>query len=88
MKMVVAHLLVGAGMGWILAQKPAAQAAVPGSQGRVTSRKIRLYVLPRDLECDAFGIEGESDRRQVLRSFFNMMIWGAVGVVMAIMLAR
>ncbi|MBV1694278.1 MAG: hypothetical protein KGP27_07455 [Hyphomicrobiales bacterium] len=49
---------------------------------------IRLFLLPGDLLCDAFGLKGESDHRQVLRSFFNMMIWGAVGVVAVVMLAR
>lgn len=40
----------------------------------------RLFLLPGDLVCDAFGLKGESDHRQILRSFFNMMIWGAIGI--------
>lgn len=48
----------------------------------------RLFLLPGDLLCDAFGLQGESDHRQILRSFFNMMIWGAVsiGVALKVML--
>ncbi len=41
---------------------------------------IRLFLLPGDLICKAFGLVGESEHRQVLRSFFNMMIWSAVGI--------
>ena len=46
---------------------------------------IRLFLLPGDLLCDAFGMKGESDHRQVLRSFFNMMIWGAIGIGVTLM---
>lgn len=45
---------------------------------------IRLFLMPGDLICDAFGLEGESDHRQVLRSFFNTMIWSAVGIGIAL----
>lgn len=41
---------------------------------------IRLFLMPGDLVCNAVGLRGESDHRQVLRSFFNMMIWGAIGL--------
>ena len=41
---------------------------------------IRLFLLPGDLICKAFGLVGESEHRQVLRSYFNMMIWSAVGI--------
>jgi hypothetical protein len=47
----------------------------------------RLLLLPGDLLCDAFAVPPESDHRQVLRSFFNMMIWGAVAVAIALQLA-
>lgn len=30
---------------------------------------IKLFLLPGDVICNAFGSEGESDHRQVLRSF-------------------
>jgi hypothetical protein len=43
-----------------------------------------LFLLPGDLLCNAFGLVGESDHRQVLRSFFNMMIWGAVTIAVAL----
>lgn len=45
---------------------------------------IRFFLLPGDLICDAFGLTGDSDHRQVLRSFFNMMIWGAIGIGIAL----
>ena len=47
---------------------------------------IRLFLLPGDLLCDAFGLRGESDHRQVLRSFFNMMIWSAVSIGVALVI--
>lgn len=46
-----------------------------------------LFLLPGDLLCNAFGLKGESDHRQVLRSFFNMMIWGAVSIAVALYVA-
>ena len=48
---------------------------------------INLFLLPGDLLCNAFGLKGESDHRQVLRSFFNMMIWGAVSIAVALYIA-
>lgn len=44
----------------------------------------RLFLLPGDLLCNALGLRGESDHRQILRSFFNMMIWGAVSIGVAL----
>lgn len=44
----------------------------------------QYFLLPGDLVCDAFGLKGESDHRQILRSFFNMMIWGAIGIAIAL----
>ncbi|HRD76254.1 MAG TPA: hypothetical protein PK264_09980 [Hyphomicrobiaceae bacterium] len=49
-------------------------------------RLARLVLLPGDLLCNAFGLEGESEHRQVLRSFFNTMIWGAVGIAVTLKL--
>jgi hypothetical protein len=46
-----------------------------------------IFLLPGDLLCNAFGLKGESDHRQVLRSFFNMMIWGAVSIATALYIA-
>lgn len=47
---------------------------------------MRFFLLPGDLLCNAFGLVGESDHRQVLRSFFNMMIWGAITIGIALRL--
>ncbi len=48
---------------------------------------IKLFLLPGDLLCDAAGLEREGPNRQVLRSFFNMMIWGAIMIGIAILVA-
>ena len=55
---------------------------------RPEDRHDPVFLLPGDLICNAFGLEGESEHRQVLRSFFNMMIWGAIsiGVALKVML--
>lgn len=45
---------------------------------------VRLFLMPGDLICDALGLAAEGEHRQVLRSFFNMMIWGAVSIAAAI----
>lgn len=45
---------------------------------------VRLFLLPGDLICDAIGLEAEGEHRQVLRSFFNMMIWSAIAVTAAL----
>lgn len=44
----------------------------------------RLILLPGDLICDAFGLTAGSDHRQILRMFFNMLIWGAIGVAITL----
>jgi hypothetical protein len=44
----------------------------------------RLFLMPGDLICDAFAVPQMSDHRQILRSFFNIMIWGAVGTGVAL----
>lgn len=48
----------------------------------------KLFLLPGDLICDTVGLKDESDHRQILRSFFNMMIWSAIsiGLVLTFML--
>lgn len=48
---------------------------------------LRLFLLPGDLLCDAFGLARDTDHRQVLRSFFNMMIWSAAGIAVALQVA-
>ena len=47
----------------------------------------RVFLMPGDWLCNAFGLVGESDHRQVLRSFFNMMIWGAIAIGLALKIA-
>jgi hypothetical protein len=47
---------------------------------------LKLFLLPGDLFCNAFGLRGESEHRQVLRSFFNMMFWSTVGIAATLMI--
>ncbi len=47
----------------------------------------RLFLLPGDLICDALGLADKSDHRQIMRSFFNTMIWGAVAITIALQFA-
>ena len=43
----------------------------------------RLFLLPGDLLCDAFGVPPPaSDPRQILRS--HIMIWGALAMAVAL----
>lgn len=47
---------------------------------------LKFFLLPGDLLCNAFGLKGESEHRQVLRSFFNMMIWSTVAIAVTLYL--
>ncbi len=47
----------------------------------------QLFLPPGNLLCNAFGLKGDSDHRQVLRSFFNMVIWGAISIAAALWIA-
>ncbi len=51
------------------------------------SKMLWLFLLPGDLVCDWSGITPDSDHRQVLRSFINTIVWGAVasGVTILVM---
>jgi hypothetical protein len=44
----------------------------------------RLLLLPGDLLCDAFVVPPASDHRQILRSYFNITIWGALAMAVAL----
>lgn len=44
----------------------------------------KVFLMPGDLLCAAFGLKGESEHKQVLRSFFNMMFWGAISIALAL----
>jgi hypothetical protein len=63
--------------------RPGAERSPHGRWHRMT----RLFLFPGDFICDAFGLVGESEHRQVLRSFFNMMIWGAISIGVALLVA-
>lgn len=45
---------------------------------------MRLFLLPGDVVCDVMQVPVDSDHRQVLRSFLNMMFWGALGTAVAL----
>jgi hypothetical protein len=41
---------------------------------------LSLFLFPGNLVCDLAAIPPASDHRQILRSFINMMVWGAVSI--------
>lgn len=51
---------------------------------------LRLFLYPGDWICDLSGITGNSDHRQVLRSFINTIVWSAIasGIVLWAFLQR
>lgn len=40
---------------------------------------VKLFLYPGNLVCDLTGVANDSDHRQVLRSFINMIVWSAIG---------
>lgn len=40
-----------------------------------------FLLAPGNLVCDLAGVPENSDHRQILRSFVNMLVWGAVGTI-------
>ena len=45
---------------------------------------MKLFLFPGDLACDLAGLPKQSDHRQVLRSFFNTIFWGATATLLAV----
>lgn len=45
---------------------------------------MQWFLFPGDQICDLAGVPKESDHRQVLRSFINMMVWSAVSIGVAL----
>lgn len=45
---------------------------------------LSLFLFPGNLICDLAGLPPYSDHRQILRSFVNMMVWGAVTIGIAL----
>jgi hypothetical protein len=41
---------------------------------------LSIFLFPGDVACDLAGIPLDSDHRQVLRSFINMMVWSVVAI--------
>lgn len=41
---------------------------------------LSIFMFPGDIVCDLAGGPANSDHRQSLRSFINMMVWGAVAI--------
>jgi hypothetical protein len=54
---------------------------------RAQSKAVTTHDLPGGLICDAVGLTGDSDNRQILRMFLNTPIWGAAGVVTILLLS-
>jgi hypothetical protein len=53
---------------------------------RFAMRHFDWFFKPGDMVCDLIRLE-KPDDRQVMRVFANMIIWGAVVVVFAIIVA-
>lgn len=47
-----------------------------------------VFLFPGNTLCNMMGVPQNSDHRMILRSFFNMLFWGAIGssAILAIML--
>lgn len=45
---------------------------------------LSFFLLPGDLVCDWAKVPVDSEPRQVLRSFINMMVWSAVSIGIAL----
>jgi hypothetical protein len=50
-------------------------------------RMARWLVSPGDLAADLFGLGEGSEHRQILRMFVNTLVWGLVGVFVALWIA-
>jgi hypothetical protein len=48
---------------------------------------IAIFLLPGDFVCDLLKVPAQSDHRQILRSFFNMLVWGAVSIATVLTIA-
>lgn len=51
------------------------------------SKFLAIFLYPGDRICDLVGVPADSDHRQVLRSFLNMIIWSAIAIAIALALA-
>ena len=47
-----------------------------------------VILYPGDRLCNLVGVPRGSDHRMILRSFFNMLVWGAVGTVAILAMMR
>lgn len=41
---------------------------------------LTMFLMPGELVCNWAGVPAESEHRQILRSFINMMVWSAVSI--------
>ncbi|MCW5771480.1 MAG: hypothetical protein KIT16_07600 [Rhodospirillaceae bacterium] len=48
---------------------------------------LKYVVSPGDLAAEVSGLTRGSESRQILRMFVNTLVWGAVGVIAAVMFA-
>ena len=47
-------------------------------------RKLgEIFLLPGEAVCDALGVEGE-DHRLILRAFTNLLVYGAISLVVVL----
>ena len=43
-----------------------------------------LILLPGNVVCSLVGLSHDSDHKQILRTFFNTLIWGAIGIIIVV----
>ena len=61
---------------------------LPGIVRRGQPGVSGVFLYPGDTLCNLMGVPQDSDHRMILRSFFNMLIWGAVGTVAILAIMR
>lgn len=45
---------------------------------------MTLFVFPQNTLCKALHLAGDSDHCRIFRFVFNTVIWGAVGMIVAV----
>lgn len=44
----------------------------------------RFILFPGDVVCNLVGLTQDSDHKQILRTFLNTLIWGAIGIIIVL----
>lgn len=58
---------------------------MPGTHAPIMEpTMLTLFLFPGNVVCDLAGIPADSDHRQILRSFVNVLVWSAVAIGIAL----